>query len=181
MTEVLDPKQIIVEAQAAYEAGDFLKAAHLFLAAGDSYDTVGNGEVAAEMANNQSVSLLQGGEAEKALIALDGKYEIFENAGNIRSQAITLGNRAAAFEALDRLEEAQADYQQAADYFAQIGERDLFVTTMGALSALQLRTGRSLEALATMQTGLNKVDRPNLKQRMIKSVLDIPFRLLNRR
>jgi hypothetical protein len=51
---------------------------------------------------------------------------------------------------------------------------------MQSLSALQLRTGRQLEALATMQSGVSKIKRPGLKNRFLKKILDIPFRLFNR-
>jgi tetratricopeptide (TPR) repeat protein len=180
MAEVLTPKQIVTEAQAAYGEGFFIKAAQFFLAAQESYESLGDSLNAAEMANNQSVALLRAGKAEKALQALAGKGKIFEDAGDIRRQAMTLGNRAAALEALKQWEDARNNYQQASDLFAQIGEMENYTATMQALSALELRTQRPLEAILTMQAALNKVSRPGLKQRLLKKLLKIPFRLLNR-
>jgi len=49
---------------------------------------------------------------------------------------------------------------------------------MEALSELQLRTGRQLQALATMKAGLDGVKRPNPRQRLVKKILEIPFDLL---
>ena len=81
---------------------------------------------------------------------------------------------------IHRIEAALEDYQKSADLFKQIGDNELFTSTMQALSALQLRTGRQLEALATMKAGVDKIERPGLKSRFLKKLLDIPFRLLNR-
>jgi len=56
----------------------------------------------------------------------------------------------------------------------------MYTSTMQSLSALQLRTGRQLEALATMQAGVERIERPGLKNRLLKKILDLPFRLFNR-
>jgi hypothetical protein len=52
---------------------------------------------------------------------------------------------------------------------------------MQALSALQLRMGRQLEALATMNAGLAEVKRPNPAQRLAKKILQVPFDYLKPR
>jgi tetratricopeptide (TPR) repeat protein len=180
MAEVLDPKQMVTEAQAAYEQGDFIKAAQLFRFVQEGYESVGDQLNAAEMANNQSVALLRAGEAEVALEVLAGKGEVFAEAGDIRRQAMTLGNRAAAQEALKKWEDARINYRQASDLFVQIGEGENYTATMQALSALELRTQHPMDAMVTMQAALNKSPRPDLKQRLLKKLLKIPFRLLNR-
>jgi tetratricopeptide (TPR) repeat protein len=180
MADVLNPEQIAAEAQAAYKAGDYAEAAKSYQAAEESYRLVGDLLSAAEAANNCCVSLLQAGRAKDAFEAVKGTVEIFEEASDLRRQAMALGNQAAALEAGKRLEDALSDYQKAADLFKQIGENELYTSTMQALSALQLRTGRQLEALATMKAGVDKIERPGLKNRFLKKILEIPFRLLNR-
>jgi tetratricopeptide (TPR) repeat protein len=180
MNEALNPKQLEVEARAAYQAGDFIKAAQVFQAAEGGYDIGGNELMAAEMANNRSVALLQAGEAEAALQALVGKKEAFVQEGDLSGQAITLGNQAAALEALKRLDEASEAYTSSAELFRQSGEDEFFTATMQSLSALQLRTGKPLDALVSMQAGINRVNQPGIKQRLLKRILNLPFKLLNR-
>jgi tetratricopeptide (TPR) repeat protein len=180
MTDVLTPEQIAAEAQAAYENGDYLEAAQSYQAAEQSYRLAGDMLNAAESANNCCVSLLRAGQAKEALAAVKGTIEIFEQAGDVRRQAMALGNQATALEAAKQTDAALEDYQKSADLFKQIGENELYTSTMQALSALQLRSGRQLEALATMKAGVEKIERPGLKTRFLKKLLDIPFRLFNR-
>ncbi len=90
------------------------------------------------------------------------------------------GNQAAALEALGQLAAAEAAYQQSADLLAEAGEDQLRASVMRSVSELQLRQGRHLEAVASMQTGLGGLKKPKPKQRLIRRLLDMPFRLLNR-
>jgi tetratricopeptide (TPR) repeat protein len=130
------------------------------------------------MANNCSVALLQAGEAQAALDAVAGTPGEFAAAGETRLQAMALGNQAAALDALDRLEEAEPLYLQAADLLQSVGETDLRAHLLQSLARLQLRSGRQLEALASMQAGIDGLQRPSLKQRLIKRLLKRPFDLL---
>jgi tetratricopeptide (TPR) repeat protein len=180
MEEALNTPALISEARFMYTTGDFLEAARLFQAAENSLELATDHLQAAEMANNRSVALLQAGEAQAALQAVQGKKMVFEQAGDLRGLAMTLGNQGAALEALKQFEQAGDAYRQAADLFRQVGENDLYTITMQSLSAVQLRTNRPLEAVATMQAGLEKVSKPGIRQRFLKRLLDIPFRLLNR-
>lgn len=180
MDEVLNPNQVISEAESAYSAGDYLQAAQFFKSAQRSLKVMGDKIRAAEMANNCSVALLKAGEAKDALLVLDGSYEVFENAGDTKRQAMALGNRAAALDVLKEFEPAMKAYQDAAELLNQIGERELYLSTMQALSALQLRTGDQLGALGTMKAGINKIESPNMKQRLLRKLIDFPFKLLNR-
>jgi tetratricopeptide (TPR) repeat protein len=98
----------------------------------------------------------------------------------LRRQGLALGNLAAALEANGRLEEAVELYQQSADVLKQAGEDQLRANVMQSLSAVQLRTGRQLEALASMSAGLEDIKHPNPKQSILKRLLRIPFRMLDR-
>ena len=180
MPTALTPSQTIAEAQKIYQTGDYLEAAQAFKAAENSYLLLGDKLTAAEMANNRSVSLLMAGNAAAALQALQGTVDIFLQVGDIPRQAMALGNRATALESLKRLDEAAADYARSAELLKQTGESEKYTAAMQSLSRLQLRRGQPLEALATMQAGLAEVDRPSLKQRLLKSLLATPSRLLNR-
>ena len=66
MNEVLSPQQIAQEAKSAYQAGEFATAAQSFEAARQGYLSADNFIMAAEMANNCSVALLQAGDKEGA-------------------------------------------------------------------------------------------------------------------
>jgi tetratricopeptide (TPR) repeat protein len=180
MNEVLKPDQLVKEGQAAYRKGDYAGAGRSFLAASHGFHSAGELLGAAEAANNASVALLQAGDAQGALQALEGTEEVFAEAGDFRRQGMAIGNRAAAMEGLNRLDEALEAYEQSADLLKQSGEDNYYANVMQSLSALQLRTGRQLQALASMQSGLEQVQKPTTKQRFLKRLLRIPFRMLDK-
>ena len=179
MNEYLTPQQITKEAKSAYSKGDYASAAKSFEAARQGYLSTGDELMAAEMANNVSVALLQAEDSDGALEAVEGTAEIFSKAGDDKRQAMALGNYAAALEALDRLDEAEQVYWQAAEILKNIGEDDLRLSVMQSISALQLRTGRQLQAVATMQSGVEDVSKPTLKQRFLKKLLNLPIKMIS--
>jgi len=179
MNEVLSANQLIKDAKAAYKQGDFLAAARLYNAAADSYRTSGDLLTAAEMCNNCSVAYLQGGDSQAALGAVQDTPALFAAAGDLRRQGLALGNLASALEASGRLDEARDAYQQSADVLQQAGESQLRSNVLQSLSTLQMRTGHQLEALATMQAGIEQIEKPTVQQRALKKLLRMPFKLLN--
>ena len=128
------------------------------------------------MANNRAVALLQAGAPQAAYEAVAETVARFAQAGDRRRQAMALGNRAAALEALGRLEEAEADYRASAALFEELGEAELLATVQQALAALLLRRQRPLEALSTIQTALE--ERPlTLRQRVLRGLMRMAYRL----
>ncbi len=180
MTETKTPQQLSKVGKAAYQRGDFMEAAHQFEAAGQGYLAQGDAVNAAEMANNCSVAYLQAGEAEAALQVVQGTDETFAAAGDLRRQGMAVGNRGAALEGLGRNDEALAAYEKSAELLKQAGDDASYSSVMQSLSALQLKTGKQLQALSTMQAGLNAVEHPSPKQRLIKRLLTVPFKLMNK-
>jgi tetratricopeptide (TPR) repeat protein len=180
INEVLNPQQITKEAQSAYKAGDYVAAAQSFEAARQGYLSANDLVMAAEMANNVSVALLQAGDAQSALHAVEGTDIVFNEAGERKRQAMALGNRAAALEALKRSEEAEQAYWQSAQILKELGEEDLRLSVMQSISALQLRTGKQFQAVATMHSGMENLEKPTPKQRFLKRLLNIPMNLLNK-
>ena len=178
MTDVLSPQQIAKEAQSAYKSGDYAAAAQSFEAARQGYLSANNAVMAAEMANNRSVALLQAGDEEGALSVLEGSEAIFVESGDRKRQAMTLGNQAAALEALNRLEEAEGAYWKSAEILKEIGEKDMRLSVMQSISALQLRTGRQMQAVASMHAGVDNIEKPTIKQRFLKRILGIPMQML---
>lgn len=180
MSETTSPQQLAKEGTSAYKRGDYLAAAQAFQAASQGYRAAGEAHKAAEMANNCSVSYLQAGEAQAALEAVEGTEQVFAQAGDLSRQGMALGNKAAALEELERLEEAAEVYRHAADILQEAGEDQKRAEVMKSLSMLQFRNGRQLQALATMQNGLEKVERPTPKQKFLKKLLRIPFEMINK-
>ena len=178
MNEILTPQQIAKEGKSAYTKGDYAQAAQAFEAARQGYISAGDDLLAAEMANNGSVALLQAGDAQAALQAVDGTAATFSTAGDQKRQAMALGNQAAALEALKQTEEAEKLYWQAAEILGTLGEDELRLSVMQSISALQLRTGRQLQAVATMQSGVENLGKPTLKQRLLKRLLNIPIKMM---
>ena len=178
--ETKDIKQLVDEAKQAYDKGEYKQAAIIFERAAQSYQAQENLLLAAEMANNQSVALLQAKDPEAALEAVRGTEEVFQQAGEVVKQAIAIGNRAAALESLSRFEEAEAAYQRSADLLKENGEMDLYAHVMKTLSAVQIRQGKQLEALANMQAGMERLEKPSFKQRLLKKLLKIPYKFIRK-
>ncbi len=181
--ESISPQKLETEGKTAYGNGDFSKAESSFTAAQAGYSAQGDHLMAAEMANNRCVALLQMDDpntAKAALKAVDDTVAVFKDAGDQTRQALALGNRASAYEATGDLEQAIIDYQESASILKEIGAEDLRMDVVKSLSSLQLKTGHSMEALATMQAGVNGIQKPNLLQRLLKRLLSLPGRLIGR-
>ncbi len=181
MTEnVQTPRQLEKEAKAAYQRGEYLAAASAFTAASQGYLAAGEALSAAEMANNACVSYLQAEDGQAALDSVAGTDETFAQAGDLKRQGMALGNQAAALEMLERNDEAIQTYLRAGEILLQAGEDELRLQLMQSLSMLQLEQGRRLEALASMQSGLEEVRRPSPKHKFLKKLIQIPFDMLNK-
>ena len=180
MEEQISTNQLISEGKAAYRQGDFIEAARAFDVAAESFDVSGDVLNAAEMRNNSSVAYLRAGEVQAALNAVEGTPALFASAGDVRRQGLALGNLGAALEAMNRLDEAAKAYSQSADLLESVGENDLRAYVMKSLSALHLRSGRHIEALSTMQAGLDGIEHPKTQERLLKRLLKVPFKFMGK-
>jgi len=174
------PHSLAARAEKAYHAGRLAEAAALYGQAAGLSAAAGDQIQAAEMANNQSVVLLRSGEAQAALSVCSGTDQIFAQAGEIRKQALALGNQAAALEALNRLDEALVLYRQSSDLLQQTGDQEYRAYVLKSISALQIRTGRQLEGLASMEAALENKKQLSLKERILKKIIHVPFQMLKR-
>jgi tetratricopeptide (TPR) repeat protein len=181
MNEAITPQQLKVEGGHAYRQGNYLAAARSYEAAAQGYCALKDELSAAEMLNNSSVAYLQAGEAQQALDQVKGTADIFAKAGDTRRQGMAFGNQGAALEALKLHPEAIEAYQRSAELLKQAGEGELRANVLQSLSALMLKSGRQLEALAVMQAGLDGVKRPNPKQQILKKLLRVPFKFLEKK
>jgi len=176
--ETVNPQQLAREAQAEYTKGQYLSAAMLFKAAADGFSASGDELGAAEMANNCSVAYLKAGNAELALQAVGETDQFFASKGDVKRQAMALGNQAASLEKLHQLDEAMSKYEKSSRLLREAGEFDLRAYVLQSLSALQLRRGRYLEAYATMRIGVMGVKKRNLQQKLLNALMDLPFKFL---
>ena len=177
----MNPDRIIKEAQIAYNHKKYQVAATAYETAAQVYTTNGDELNAAEMRNNSSVAFLQANNPQAALAIVQGTEQVFAVAGDVRRQAFALGNTAAALEALGRLVDSATTYEESASLLKQIGETDLRASVMQALSAVQLRLGRQLEAVVTMQSGLEDIKQPSVTQKLAKKILQSPINILRQK
>lgn len=165
----------------AYKTGQYLQAAEHYAEAERQFAATGDPLKAAEMANNRSVALLQAGRPEDALTAAHGTDAIFAQGSDTFRQALAIGNQAAALEALNRTDEALKQYWECSNLLKQIGEKEYRATVLKSISALQIRTGKQFEALASMDAALENQKKLSIMERFLKKLLDIPMRMLRGR
>jgi tetratricopeptide (TPR) repeat protein len=159
-----------------YESGNYAAAAELFSQAAQAYASKQDEINAAEMKNNQSVTLLQAGNAKGALQATEGTEDIFRNAGDLKRQGIAISNRAAALEALKKWAEALAEYDRAASIFEQVGEGDMHSVVRKAQANLNLKRGRITASQLDIYDSLRLVEKPTFTQRIMKFLVRMGFR-----
>jgi tetratricopeptide (TPR) repeat protein len=171
-------EKLAKQASAAYNADDYAKAVILYKNASQVYTDAGDTLMAAEMDNNLSVTLLKMKDAEGALQAAAGTDILFQEAGDSNRQAIAIANQAAAMEELGQLTEALERYQLASDLLKQAGNRQMRSYVLQSISALQLRTGKQLQAMATMDAALDNKSKLSLKERLLRKLLNTQKKLM---
>jgi tetratricopeptide (TPR) repeat protein len=161
-----------------YEAGDLEAAIVHFTRARQAYDAAGDALKSLEVRNSLSVTLVRAGRPHKALEAVEGTPQAFDELGDKSNAAKAFGNLASAQEACGDHAAAEASYRLAAERFAELGDRENHNFTMKALSQLQLRRGQPLMAALSLQSALEDKPNPGLRERWILKLLKVPFRLL---
>ncbi len=174
------PDAVAERALQAFRQGRFAEAAEGFGAARQAYAAAGDQSAEAEAANNLCVALLQAGRPDEALRAVEGTPETFDRLGDPARAAQALGNLASALEASGDLIAAERTYTRALQQFADLNDHQAQATILGSLSQLQLKRGRPLDALSTMQAGLEHKPRRGLRDRWVRRLLALPSRLLGR-
>ena len=167
----LEPAQLESQGKRAFADKRFDEAAGLFRQAAERYTQERAGEMAAEMMNNVSVALLQAGKPQESFSAALGTDKIFEDAKDVKRQAMALGNIAAALEGLDRIDEAIETYERSAELFRQVDEGDLRAMVMKSAAALKLKSGRITESAFKMMGSLEAKKSPGFFERILKFFL----------
>jgi tetratricopeptide (TPR) repeat protein len=172
MAEIITPQDLIKEAKKYYGRKNFLQAADLYRKAADSYRARSDDANAAEQLNNCSVALLQSGNAQSALEAASGTDQVFEKNGDKVHQAMALANQAAALEELHRDGEALPLYEKSAGLLKASGEREKRSYVMKKISALQIRTGKKMDATVSMYGALEDKEKLTGQEKTLKRLLD---------
>jgi tetratricopeptide (TPR) repeat protein len=173
MSELSGLKSLSENADEVYQEGDFENAARLYGEAASAFQVQGMLATAAEMKNNQSVALLQAGNAQLAYEAAAGTSEVFASAADPRRQGIALANEATALEALKRIDEALEKYLQSADVFKQTDEDQFRASVLQAVAWITLRRGKLFEALNYLRTSVADLKNPTLKQKITRGLLQL--------
>jgi tetratricopeptide (TPR) repeat protein len=167
----MDAKTLAEQAQQEYQNGAYLAAAELFQQSAQAYEAAQEALTAAEMKNNRSVALLQAGKAEEALHATDGTEEVFLKAGDLKRQGIAIANRAAAYEGMNKINEALAEYNRAGDIFEAIGEGDMHSIVRKATAQIYLKRGYVGNTHLDVMDSLRLVEKPTFAQRILKVLM----------
>lgn len=170
MTEP-DPASLAEQARHAYKTRQYKRAAELFHQAAQGYTLGRNGLLAAEMKNNASVAHLQAGDPQKALDAALDTDKVFEGAKDIKRWAMAVGNQAAALDELGRWQEALAAYEQSAQLFSEVSEKDMRALMLKSAAGIKLKRGRVSESAYEMMGALEAKANPSLFERILRFLL----------
>jgi len=123
------------------------------------------------MNNNASVAHLQAGDPQKALDAALDTDKVFEEAKDIKRRAIAVGNQAAALDELGRWQEALAAYEQSAQLFSEVSEKDMRALMLKSAAGIKLKRGRVSESAYEMMGALEAKANPSLFERILRFLL----------
>ena len=165
------PSSLAEQAQRAYKARQYERAAELFHLAAQGYGSGLDNLLAAEMKNNASVAHLQAGNPQKALDAALDTDKIFEGAKDVKRQAMAIGNQAAALDELGRWQEALAAYEHSAQLFSEVNEKDMHALMLKSAAGIKLKRGRVSESAYEMMGALEAKSRPSLFERILRFLL----------
>lgn len=168
------------EGKSLYQAKKYLPAAESFAQAAEIYDAEGDILLGAEMRNNLCVSLLLAKRPQQALDVVQGTSELFIEAGQMVPAGMALANEATARKELRETDPAIDLFLRAADIFKSAGEDQLYLETMQSVSGIKMKSRNLSGALFSMQKGLEGIEKPTLRQRLLKNLLNIPDKLLNK-
>lgn len=165
------------QAMDLYRQGKPSQAVEIFTELQETYQMLGNTLKADEMANNMAVALLDLDQTGRAVDLVEKTPERFLSAGEPVLAAQAYGNLGTALAADGRAQEAEEAFRQSLKIFQEQGHDEGMTFAGQALSQLQLKQGRALEALASMEASLESQKKPGFRQRLMRKLLKLPFRL----
>lgn len=178
MTDSDSIESWIIKAQKAFSAKDYTLAGKIFMETAQRHDSAGNALQAAEMRNNASVALLKAGRASEALVAVEGTPAFFEQVGDSLRQGMALGNQAAAYEDLHRLDEALRDYRRSVELLKDSSARDMHALVLKRIAGIQMRNKKPVHALFAMDAAIDSSQNRSFSDRLIRSLMGLIRKLL---
>lgn len=161
-----------------YRAERYAAAAAAFAEAALGFEAAGDNASAAEMRNNLGVVRLALEDWAGALAAVAGTPDVFRAHGDRLREAQAIANLAAAHDGAGHVEQAAELYVQAVDLFGQLGETETRAACFKKLSALQIKLGQQLQALASMHSGLNLSAELSPQEKLLKEMIDKAVKLM---
>jgi tetratricopeptide (TPR) repeat protein len=95
-------------------------------------------------------------------------------------EAQAVANLAAAHDGAGHVEQAAELYGQAIDLFGALNEKENRAACFKKLSALQIKQGQQLQALASMRSGLNLSSELSAKEKTLKTMLDTAMKMIGK-
>lgn len=163
-----------------FHTDKFNEAAAKFTEAAEQYEAQGDVAAAAEMRNNLGVAHIAQKNYEAALDAVVGTPDVFRGLGDQLREAQSISNIANILENLNRLDEAAKLYEQAIAMFTELNERENRAACWKALSNVQVKQDKKLQALASMQAGLKLTPNLSARERTLKGLIDRAMGMINK-
>lgn len=167
----MDVEKLIEQGKQAFESKKYDLAIDTFSQVVAAYESQGDELNAAEMKNNLSVALLQAGKAQQAYDVVVGTDEAFAVHGDVKRQAMALGNQATALEAMGDLDKALTAYERSAELFARVDESEMRSVVLQSAAAINLRRGKIIDSAISMIGSVESTKKPNLLQRFLRFIL----------
>ncbi len=171
-------ESIAEKASQAYQAGNYSAAADLFHNAEQSYSLSNKPLLAAEMANNRSVALLQAGNAQAALAACKNTHIVFADAGDIKREGYALGNQAAALKELGQKKESLNMFRLSAARLEQAGDKENLAIVHKTIASLEMERGDNLGAMSAMLDALQSTEKLSWREKFMRWLFSLVSRLL---
>ncbi len=162
---------------AEYMRGDYELAAETFREAATQYEDDGVADMVAEMQVNLGLALHSLDRYDEALEQMNMAHAVFVQMNDTHRTAQVLGNMARVYARLGNTEQAITNYREAAAIFMELGDEENYGQTILAIADLQLRSGQIMKAATTFEIGLDYVQQPNARQKLMKKLLGLRNKL----
>jgi tetratricopeptide (TPR) repeat protein len=153
-----------------FQEGLYEEATAKFRQAQEMFATEGNEIEATEMVNNLGVVYRMQDKWNEAIEALEEARAAFVRLGDRNREAQTLGNLGGLYASKRERDKAKECLRQAADIFADLGDAQRQGETLVALAAQQLKTGERSEGMAAYLAGVQMLQKPTLRQKVMRSL-----------
>ena len=163
-----------------FRFGEYDTAASCFDEAHALYVEADSTRGQAEMLNNLGAVHIQKEHWDEAAEAFKEAQAIFESLEDKDGQAQTLGNLGTMYRHQGDKEVAVEHLKQAASLFHETADAGKEAATLRVISRIRLGQARWFEALHFYDLSLSCVQRPGLKQRILRRLVQVPLGMLSR-